>query len=145
MLFGNRVEENYDPAKDQRRSRLKWVVAGGICLLGVIYIIHPFSAAIFQGYFLTSLCYGDSFYVQRRNDLGMPWLWKAITATIPLHFLFLIGIVWSDRALPGFAPKVIVSIPILFVAFGIEAVLFDWIVDRFSPSRVAQALGAKQV
>ncbi|SRR6266852_3823483 len=144
-MFGYRVEENFDLAKEQRRDRLHWVIGGGLSLLFLCYFIRPFSAAIFQGYFLTSLCYGDSFYVQRMDNLGKLWLWKAILATIPLHVLFLAGIVWSDWAFPNFFPKVIVCAPILFVAFGIEAVLFDQIVNRFSPSKASQSVDARQV
>jgi uncharacterized membrane protein HdeD (DUF308 family) len=133
-MFGYRVEENFDLAKEQRRDLLWWwVVVPGICLLCALYIIHPFSAAILQGYFLTSMSYGDSFYVQRRDSLGKPWLWKAIFATIPPHLLVLLGIVWLDWPFPDFFPKVLVSGPILVVTFGVEEVLFDWIVDRFSP------------
>jgi hypothetical protein len=133
MLFGYRVEENFDLTLEQRRGRLMWVNGGGIGVLGVLYVIHPFSAAIFQGYFLTSLYYGDNFYVRRRDNLAKPWLWKAILATIPLHVLLLLVIVWLDWTFPNFFPKIVVSIPILFVTFGIESVLFDRIVDRFSP------------
>jgi len=144
-MFGYRVEENFDLALEQRRDHLKWVVAGGICLLGVLYIIHPFSAAIFQGYFLTSMCYGDSFYVKRMDNFGKQWLWKAILATIPLHAFFLVGIVWLDWALPNFFTKIIVCGPILIVTFGVEAVLFDSIVDRFSPSEGPQPVDASLV
>ncbi len=130
-MFGYRVEENFDLAKEQRRGRLMWVNGGGLCLLFACYFLHPFSVAIFQGYFLTSLCYGDSFYVKRRDELGKQWVWKAILATIPLHVLFLAGIVWSDWAFPNFFPKIIICSPILIVTFGIEAVLFNQIVNRF--------------
>jgi hypothetical protein len=144
-MFGYRVEENFDLAKEQRRDRLWWVAVAGICLLCVLYVIHPFSAAILQGYFLTSMCYGDSFYVQRKDNLGNPWLWKAIFATIPLHLLLLLGIVWLDWAFPNFFPKVLVCGPILIVTFGIEGVLFDWIVGRFSPSNPAQQVDTRPV
>ncbi len=144
-MFGYPVEENFDLAKEQRRDRLKWIVVGGISLLCVLYVIHPFSAAILQGYFLTSLSYGDSFYVQRRDNLGKPWLWKAIFATIPLHLLLLLGIVWLDWTFPDFFPKVLVCGPILFVTFGVEDVLFDKIVDRFSPPTLAPQPDARQV
>jgi hypothetical protein len=144
-MFGYRIEENFDLAKEQRRDRLWWVIVCGFCLMFVIYIIHPFSSAIFQGYFLTSMCYGDSFYVQRREFLGKLWLWKAILATMPLHLLLLIGIVWLDWAFPNVFPKIIVCGPILFVTFGVEAVLFDSIVDRFSPSEGPQPVDASLV
>jgi hypothetical protein len=64
-MFGNRAAGDFDIGKQQRRNRLMWVNGGGIGLLCLLYVIHPFSAAIFQGYFLTTLCYGDSFYVQQ--------------------------------------------------------------------------------
>jgi hypothetical protein len=132
-MLGYRVEENFDLAKEKRRDRLKWVVGGGIGFLCLVYVFHPVSAAVFQGYFLTSICYGESFFVQRRDKIGKPWLWKAILATIPLHLLLLSGIVYLDRTFPNFFPKILVSLPILTVTFGIEAVIFDNIVNRFSP------------
>jgi hypothetical protein len=144
-MFGYRIEENFDLAKEQRRDCLHWGVGGGIGLLCVLYIIHPFSAAFFQGYFLTSMCYGDSFYVQRRDNLGKLWLWKAMLATIPLHLLLLLGIVWLDWAFPNVFPKIIVCAPILFFTFGVEAVLFDQIVGRFSPSEAPQPVDASLV
>jgi hypothetical protein len=145
-MFGYRIEENFDLAKEQRRDRLWWwVVVPGICLVCALYVIHAIPAAILQGYFLTSMSYGDSFYVQRRDNLGKPWLWKAILATIPLHLLFLLGIVWLDWTFPDFFPKVLVCGPILVATFGVEDVLFDKIVDRFSPPTLAKQLDARQV
>lgn len=137
-MFGYPIENNFDLAKDQRRDRLWWVIGSGLCLLFVLYVIHTFSAAIFQGYFLTSLCYGDSFYVQRRASLANLWLWRAIFATIPLHILLLLGIVWLDWIFPDFFPKVLVCGPILVVTFALEAVAFDSIVNRFSPANPTQ-------
>jgi hypothetical protein len=144
-MFGYRIEENFDFAKEQRRTRLMWVMGTGLCLLIVCYFIHPFSMAIFQGYFLTSLSYGDSFYVQRKDRLHEPRLWKAILATLPLHVTFLIAIAVLDKSLPSFFPKIIVWIPILSVAFGIEDLLFDGIVRRFSPSDPTQILDVKPI
>ena len=145
-MFGYRIEENFDLSKEQRRDRLWWwVVVPGICLLCLLYVIHPFFAAILQGYFLTSMSYGDSFYVQRRDNLCKPWLWKAIFATIPVHLLVLLGIVWLDLAFSDFFPKVFVCGPILVVTFGVEDVLFDKIVDRFSPSKGPQPVHASLV
>jgi hypothetical protein len=144
-MFGYRVEENFDPAKEQRRDRLKWVMGGVLCILIACFFIHSFSMAIFQGFLLTALIYGDSFYVQRRNKLNEPWLRRAILATVPLHVLLLIGIVWLDWAFPNVFPKVIVSVPMLFLTFGVEAVLFDKIVGRFSPSEVAQSVDVNAV
>ena len=144
-MFGNRAAGNFDIGKQQRRNRLMWVNGGGIGLLCLLYVVHPFSAAIFQGYFLTSMCYGDSFHVQRRDDLSKTWLWNAIFATIPLHLLLLLAIVWLDRAFPNVFPQIIVSAPILFVIFGIEDVLFDQIVARCSPPKVEQPMDASLV
>ena len=143
-MFGYRIEGDFDIAKEQRLNRLMWVNGGGIGLLGLLYVLHPFSAAIFQGYFITSLCYGDSFYVRRRGDLGKRWLWKAIFATIPLHLLLLLAIVWLDRAFLNVFPKTIVSVPILFVTFGVEAVLFEQIVARCRPPEATQPMDASR-
>jgi hypothetical protein len=43
-----------------------------------------------------------------------------------------------DWTFPDFFPKVLVGGPILFVTFGVEDVLFDKIVGRFSPSKGPQ-------
>ena len=142
-MFGYRIEEDFDLAKEQRRDRLIWVVGGGgFCLLVVSLVIH-LPMAILQGYFLTLLSYGDSFYVRRKDKLSEPWLWKAILATLPLHVIFLIALIGLDRAFPDFFSKIIVWFPILFVCFGIEGVLFDGIVNRMSSSDTAQPVNAK--
>ncbi len=106
----------------------------GLSLLIAYYFIHPFSMAIYQGYFLSSLFYGDSFYVQRKDKLSEPWLWKAFLVSAPVHVIILVAIVELDRTFPHFFPEIVVWIPVLAAVFGIEAVLFDNIADRFSPS-----------
>jgi hypothetical protein len=145
MLFGYRTEENFDFAKEQRRDRFKWVVGGGLFLQLVFYFIHPFSAVITQAYLITFMSYGDSFYVRRRDDLAKDWLWKAIIATVPLHLLFLGVIVLSDGAFPNLVPKPLFYFPALLLTFGIEAVLFDCIVDRFRPACAVQPVDVKQL
>lgn len=137
-MFGYRVKEDFDHAKEQRRDRFMLVAGAGLCLLIVYWLIHPFSVAVFQVYFLTSLSYGEGFYVQRKDNFGESWLWKGILLTLPLHALFLAGIVGLDKALPSLFTPVIVYIPVLTVAFVIESALFDRIVDRFRRSPVPQ-------
>jgi len=144
-MFGYRIEENFDLAKEQRRSRLMWGMGTVLTLLIVTYFIHPFSVAIFQGYFLTALVYGDCFYVLRKDKLKELWLWRAILATIPLHVFFITVIVGLDKALPSFFPKIIVWIPALTLVFGVEDLLFDEIVDRFCPSNAAKPVGVSQI
>ena len=145
-MFGYRIEQDFDLAKEQRRDRLIWLVGGGgFCLLIAPSVIHPFPVAILQGFFLTSLSYGDSFYVRRKDKLSEPWLWKAIVATVPLHVIFLIAIIGLDKTIPHVFSKIIVWFPILFVCFGIEGVLFDGIVGRMSPSDAAQPVNAKPI
>ena len=130
-MFGYRLEENFDLAKEERRSRLMWVLGAGITLLIVVYVIHPFSMSIFQAYFLTSLFYGDSLYVRRRDKLTEAWLWKAFFASVPLHALILMGILGLDKAFPSVFNKVVVFIPLLTLVFGVEGILFDEIASHF--------------
>ena len=144
-MFGYRIEENFDLAKEQRRDRLMWIMGTGLCLLLVAYFIHPFPMAIFQGYFLTALVYGDSFYVLRKDRLREPWLQKAILVTMPVHLIFLTAIIGLDKALPSLFTKIIVWIPVLTLAFGVEDLLFDGIVDRLCPSNAANAADVRQV
>ena len=134
MLFGYGVEQDFDPGKEQRRGRLWWPFLGGIALC-LIYLFtgRPFATEVFQGWVATSLFYGENFYVQRRSDLGSPWLWKAILASLPLHFLYLVGLFWLDAVLPRIMTKAIVFIPFLVIVFGIESILIDGIIDRFKP------------
>lgn len=144
-MFGYRIEENFDLAKEQRRDRLMWVMGTGLCLLILTYFIRPFSMAIFQGYLLTSVVYGDNFYVMRKDKLREPWLWKAILATIPLHVFFIIVIIELDKSLPSLFPRIIVWLPSLTLAFAFENLLFDGIVHRFCPSNAASAVDVQQV
>ena len=130
-MFGYSIETDFDLAKEQRRDRLMWSLTGSLCLLGVLFLIHPFSRMVFIAYSLTVLSYGDSFYVRRRDRIGEPWFWKSVLATIPLHLLFLGGIALLILAGPGFARAAISSLTLVVICFACESVLFDSIADRF--------------
>jgi|ERR1051325_1962952 hypothetical protein len=133
MQLGYQVEEGFDLSVEQRRDRLWWVVVGGCALLGLVYVIHPFFLAIFQTYCLSLLSYGDTFYVHPKKFLRGTKLWKVVLQTIPVHLIFLAGFVALDLALPQFATKVIVSLTVLYICFGVECVIFDKIRDRHAP------------
>jgi hypothetical protein len=141
-LFGYRLEPDFDVAKERRRDRLKVALIGGFVLC-VLYLFsgEPYATEAFQGCVATGLFYGEDFYVQRKDDLGKLWLWKAIFATVPLHALYLAGWFWSDRAFPNLMTKGTVFIPLLFVGFALESTLFGRIVDRFKPSIADKAGG----
>src|ERR1700737_2124846 len=114
-LFGYRIEPGFNMVKEQRRDRLNWLFYTGIavCIAYSFFSRRAHSTQVFQGFVATSLFYGETFYVRRRNDLGKLWLWKAILATIPFHVLYLVGIFWSDRAFPEVMTRAIVFIPVL--------------------------------
>ena len=135
MLFGYEVGTKSELEAEQRGDRLWWPLLGGtfLCLV-YLFSGRPFAREIFQGFFATTLCYGMSFYVRRRNNLGSLWLWKGIFATVPLHIVYLAGIFWSDKLFPNFMTKSIVFIPVLGFGFAIESILFDRIVDWFTPA-----------
>lgn len=128
------MEQDFDLAKEQRRSRVGWVLAGGL-LLSVIYLFlgRPFAVEVFQGCVATVLCYGANFYVDRKKYLSKLWLWKAIIATVPLHTAYLAILFWSDKAFPNVMTKAIVFMPVLLLVFAIEVILIDRIVDHFKP------------
>jgi hypothetical protein len=135
MLFGYPVDPNFDLAKEQRRDRVGWALIGGAVLSGVyLFSGWPFAVEIFQGCVATILCYGANFYVERRQHLGTRWLWEAISATVPLHVAYLAALFWSDKAFPSVMTKAIIFMPVLGVAFGIQSLLIDRIVDCFKPS-----------
>lgn len=78
-LFGQRIEPDFDLAKEQRGDRVWWVIYGGLAL-SIVYDFSggPFSTEVFQGMFATVFPYGISFYTnQKNNQLGRLWLWKA--------------------------------------------------------------------
>ena len=147
IVFGYRVEQDFDLAKEQRRDRLWWVlIAGGV--LWSLYLwsgaFHgwterPFVTEILQGWLATSLFYGDNFYVRRKADLSKLWLWKAIIATIPFHALYLAFIFWSDRAFPHVMTKIIVFFPVLTLGFAIESVNMQRLIDHFKPASSGDA------
>jgi hypothetical protein len=134
VLFGRDVEPNFDLAKEQRRNRLGYVFLLGtvLCLL-YLFDGRPFAVEVFQVFIATVLCYGASFYVDRRYDLGKPWLWKAFLASIPMHLVYLAALIWSDKTFPTVMTKSILFIPTLAIAFGIESIIVDRIVDHFKP------------
>ena len=136
-MFGQQLEPDFDLGKEHRRNRLWLVLVVGLCLLGALFLFHPFSRIVFMAYSLTLLTYGDSFYVSRSGRLSERWLWKAILATLPLHLLVLFGIGWLTWVLPSFARTAISSVAFVAFCFACESVLFDRIADRFEPSRAA--------
>src|ERR1700728_3850897 len=92
-----RIEPDFDLAKEQRRDRVGWAMWGGVVLAGVyLFLGGRFGVEAFQGAIATSLFYGSSFYVDRRNALGKLWLWEVIFATAPIHIAYLAGLFWSD-------------------------------------------------
>jgi|SRR5215467_5505666 len=143
MPFGYPLNRDFDLAKDQRRDRLKWTLLGGT-LLCVVYLFsgRPLATEVFQGFLATSLFYGEEFYVQRRNRLGKPWLWKAFLATLPMHVLYLAAIFWSDKAYPRVMTKAIVFIPVLAIGFVIESVRMQGLINRFKPPNNDRTLEA---
>lgn len=138
-MFGYRVEPDFNLGREQRRDRLWWVMVAGLCVLGVFFLIHPFSRMVFIAYSLTFLSYGNCFYVKRNDKVGEKWLWKAVLATLPLHFLILGGIGWVIWTLPGFAKTAISSVAFVAICFAVESELFDSIAGRFEPSRLAHS------
>ena len=139
MLFGYSVEQDFDLAKEQRRTRVVWAFGAG-CVLSLIclFLRVPFATEIFQGCVATILCYGANFYVDRRESLHERWLWHAMLATTPLHVAYLAALFWSDKAFPSVMTKAVVFMPVVAVAFGIESVLIDAIVNYFKPSSTEQ-------
>jgi hypothetical protein len=135
-MFGYRLESDFDLGKEQRRDRLWWCLVGSLCLLGVLFLIHPFSRMVFIGYSLTVLSYGDSFYVRRRDKIQERWFWKSVLATVPLHLIFLGAIGCLAWAGPGFLTSALGSLGFVVICFGCESVLFDSIADRFERATI---------
>jgi hypothetical protein len=140
VLFGRRLEGDFDIAIEQRRDRLKRALIG-LFVVCVFYLFSgkPYSTEVFQGCLATGLFYGENFYVRQRDDLGKVWLRKAILATIPLHVLYLAGFFWSDKTFPNVMTKAILFMPILALGFAIESILVDGIINRLKPSGPDQA------
>ena len=140
-MFGYPIGPDFDPAKEQRRTRLGWVLVGGTVLC-VVYLFSgwPHAVELFQAFIATGLCYGAGFYVDRRNDLDKPWVWKVVFASVPLHAAYLAILFWSNKAFPSVMTKAVVFIPVLAVAFGIESILINWMADGFKPSSPEQVV-----
>jgi len=132
-MFGYRLENDFDLALEQRRSRFGWVFLGALCLLLVCYFAFHLSILFLQIYFFTALFYGDSLYIKGKDKLREPPFWKAVVASMPLHAIFLLGTVALDVLFPVFR-KALAWMPVLTLAFAVDEVLFDRIVERFSPS-----------
>ncbi len=137
--FGQRIEPDFDLARDDRRDRVGWAIIA-VAVLSGIYLFSggPFSTQVFQGMFATVFPYGVSFYVNQRNNLGRLWLWKAVLVSLPVHALYLTAIFWSDKAFPELMTKVVIFLPVLAVGAAIESIfLLDRIANYFK-GRVAQ-------
>jgi hypothetical protein len=139
MLFGYPVEPGFDLALEQRRDRLGWLMLGGtvLCLL-YLFTSRPFATELFQGWIATSLFYGDTFYVRRRAALSKLWLWKSILITLPVHALYLAVMIWSDRTFPQWMTKVAFFLPLIAVAFALESIAMQSLIDRLKPSEATQ-------
>jgi hypothetical protein len=139
-LFGQRIEPDFDLAKQKRQDRVNWALLGGT-ILALLYLFSGgrFSTELFQGLFATILPYGASFYVNQMKNLRRLWLWKAIFASCAVHALYLIGIFSADRVLPHVMTKAIFFVPILAVGFVIESFIFDQIVQWFRPHTAIQS------
>jgi hypothetical protein len=142
MLSGYHADPKLDLAKDERWNKAGWVFLGG-AVLCMVYDLSglPFGLEVFQAWFATSLCYGASVYVKRRNHFNELWLWKAVSVTVPLHIAYLVLLFWSDKAFPSVMTKATAFVPILAIAYAIESILFDWVVDRFEPPSAEQVSG----
>jgi hypothetical protein len=135
MLFGYGVEQDFDLGIEQRRDRLGWIFLGGTALCGMYsFTGRPFSLEIFQGWIASSLFYGDTFYVRRRQALSKLWLWKSVSISLPIHALYLASIFWSDRAIPQLMTKVVIFLPVIAVGFAVESIMLQPLIDRFKPS-----------
>src|SRR4029077_15696052 len=69
MPFGYPLEPDFDLAKEQRRTRVGWTLLGGLILSILVSFSSGLQVAteVFQGCVATILCYGASFYVDRRE------------------------------------------------------------------------------
>ena len=132
MLFGQRVEADFDLARERRRDQVGWsIIAATILCAAYDFAGGRFSVQLFQGLVATILCYGANFYVDYGNGRREPWLWKAIVASTCVHVVYVLVIFSSDWAFPNWMTKAIVFIPVLALGFGIESVLIDRVIDHF--------------
>ena len=141
-MFDKFIDPNFDPDKEEKRKPVIWALYGA-AILCVIYLFtgRPFATEICQGLFATILPYGSSFYVNLKGNLNRAGFWKALLATLPVHALYISGIVYSDRAFPEVMTKAVVFIPVLTVGFGIEsALIFDRIIAYFARQRTDHPL-----
>ena len=139
MLFGYAVEPDFDLGIEQRRDRLGWLFLGGGALC-IVYSLTggPFDTEVVQAWIATSLFYGDTFYVRRRQALSKLWLWKSILMTVLIHALYLSAIFWLDRAIPQLMTKVVIFLPVVAVGFAIESIMLQPLIDRFKPSEAGK-------
>ena len=136
-MFGYHVDADFDLAKERRRDHVGWILISGTLI--ALFFSGNLRAELTQAYFSTVLCYGANFYVDRRDQLGKLWLWKAIFVTVPPHLLYLAAVFWSDRQFPDVMTKAFIFIPLLAVGFAIESVLIDRIAERLKPSSTGPA------
>jgi hypothetical protein len=141
-LFGNRIEPEFDIAKEQRQGWIGRVIIGvAILCCAYDFFGFPFGVEVLQGCIATVVCYGHILYVEQRGHLRDLWLWKAILASVPLHALYLAALFWSDKMFPEVMTKAIVFTPVLILGLGIEYLLIQAIMSRFRPSGIQQAAG----
>src|SRR5262245_61737722 len=132
MLFGYRIDPEFDLPKEQRNDRIGWLLYAAVAICGVyLFLGGRFAVDVLQVAIVTILCYGANFYANRRSDLNKLWLWKAVVATVPLHCTYLALLIWSDKVVPQAMTKALVFMPVLLVGFAIESLLIEQIVAYF--------------
>jgi len=137
MPFGYAEEKDFDLAKEQREDRVRYVLYGvGALLLVIGFLMNEQDRVwlpILDAFGLTTLCYGYAFYAHERQHVRKLWLWKAVLATIPLHLMFLAGLVWWDWRFPHLAHMGFVFAFVLLAACAVETALMKLIIDRVRP------------
>jgi len=144
----NDTEQSIDLPKQERVERLGWLFLGGGAMLMVNggLILHEFMPAqLMHAYALTVMCYGQILYLDEIEHVRERWLWIAVLATIPVHFLFVTGLIWWDMDHPDLA-KTRVFVAKLTEAYVVEMLSVTPIINwfrRFSPTAGSQQGGRR--
>ncbi len=130
--------ESFDIAKEQRGDRLRYVFYGIVAILALFYFFGGWSERkwniVADVLGLTLLSYGYILYVSEIRYIRRLWLWKAVLATLPLHLLFLIGLIWWTLRFPRWAHSGFAFAYVLVGTCVIEATLMSFIIDHYRPS-----------
>jgi hypothetical protein len=131
-LFGYPIGAD-EAAVEEEGERNSWFGIAFVIFSSLLtLVIDPASFKDLYPYDATIILYGYCIYVQRRNNIGRLWVWKAVVASLPVHAAYIAIVVWIYKSWPGVTRRV--EFLLFLFGFALEVNVFNLIATAFRPS-----------